>query len=212
MSNLIKGRGQAGQDSFVQWVLQNKRNGTFLEIGSNDPIEINNSYVLESEYGWRGIMVEYDSRYLKKYLEHRPSAIHVMEDATQVDYLEYLEQLAVSQKCVDYLQIDLEVSNDSTMGALNQVEKTMEAGYKYAVVTFETDVYQDVSNETRERSRQVFEKHGYKRVFADVKNDGLPYEDWYVHPDLVDMERIDRVCTEESMEWQEIMKRLEQAD
>lgn len=211
MSILIKGRGQAGQDSFVQWVLQKKRNGTFLEIGSNDPIEINNSYVLESEYGWRGIMVEYDSRYLKNYLQHRPTAIHIMEDATQVDYLEYLEQLAPPEKCVDYLQIDLEVSNDSTMGALNQVEKTMQAGYKYAVVTFETDVYQDVSNNTRERSRQVFEQHGYCRVFADVKNDGLPYEDWYVHPDLVDMERIDRVRTEESMEWRDILKRLEGA-
>lgn len=212
MSNLIKGRGQAGQDSYVQWVLQKKRNGTFLEIGSNDPIEINNSYVLESEYGWRGIMVEYDSKYLTSYKENRPTAIHVMEDATKVDYLEHLEQLAPPEKCVDYLQIDLEVSNDSTMSALNQVEKTMQAGYKYAVVTFEHDVYQDTKYETRPRSRQVFEQNGYQRIFSDVKNDGNPFEDWYVHPDLVDMERINRVRTEESMEWRDILKRLEQAD
>ena len=51
--------GQSGQDIFVQWALQEKRGGTFLEIGSNDPIQINNSYVLEKDYGWRGIMVEY---------------------------------------------------------------------------------------------------------------------------------------------------------
>ncbi len=209
MSNLIKGRGQAGQDVFVQWVLKKKVGGYFLEIGSNDPIQINNSYVLEKEYGWKGIMVEYDSRYLKRYLQERPTAIHVMEDATEVDYEEVLGELNPPQKVIDYLQIDLEVSNDSTMGALKQVEKTMMAGYKYAVVTFEHDMYQYVNNDTRARSRSIFENYGYVRVFSDIKNDGLPFEDWYVYPGLVDMERIGGVMTQESLEWQEILKRLE---
>jgi hypothetical protein len=211
MGVLINGRGQAGQDIFVQWVLKEKRGGYFLEIGSNDPIEINNSYVLETEYGWKGIMVEYRSSYLAQYLKHRPTAIHVMEDATEVDYEEYLLELSPLEKQVDYLQIDLEVSNDSTMGALYQVEKTMLAGYKYAVVTFEHDAYQDAANNTRARSREIFDRHGYIRIFSDVKNDDLPYEDWYVHPDLVDMSHIERVRTEESLEWKQIMECLRDA-
>jgi len=200
--------GQAGQDAFVQWVLKEKRNGHFLEIGSNDPIIINNSYVLENDYGWKGVMVEMVTDYLPKYLEHRPTAIHIMEDATQVDFNQVLQQLAPPEKLVDYLQIDLEVSNDSTMGALEQVEKTMQDGYKYAVVTFEHDVYADTTYDTRPRSREVFERNGYVRVFADVKNEGNAYEDWYVHPDLVDMARIEAVRTEESLEWQQILETL----
>ena len=210
MSVVTNFKGQAAQDAFVLWVLKGKRNGYFLEIGSNDPILINNTYLLESEYNWKGIMVEYMSNYLHKYLEHRPTAIHIMEDATQVDYNEVLEQLAPPEKVVDYLQIDLEVINESTIKALYQVEKTMLEGYKYAVVTFEHDIYASSVYDTRPRSREIFERHGYVRVFSDVKNANNPYEDWYVHPDLVDMSRIEQVRTEESLEWTDILERLRQ--
>ena len=47
--------GQAGQDKYVLTMLKNKTNGVFLEIGSNHPIKINNSYLLESKYDWKGI-------------------------------------------------------------------------------------------------------------------------------------------------------------
>ena len=59
--------GQAEQDKFVLNVLQGKKNGYFLEIGSYDPIEINNSYLLETKYDWKGIMVEIDSKFLSLY-------------------------------------------------------------------------------------------------------------------------------------------------
>jgi hypothetical protein len=208
MSVIENYKGQAGQDAFVLWALKGKRAGYFLEIGSNDPIEINNSYVLEKEYGWRGIMVEYMSTYLAKYLQHRPTAIHIMDDATQVDYLEALKTLNPPEKVVDYLQIDLEVSNDSTMGALKRVEETMAAGYRYAVITFEHDQYDINNHNTRARSRPIFESYGYVRVFSDVMNAGFPYEDWYVHPDLVDMSRIEAVRTDESLEWMAVLDRL----
>ena len=52
--------GQSEQDKFVLNILKNKKNGYFLEIGSNDPININNSYLLETKYDWKGIMVEYN--------------------------------------------------------------------------------------------------------------------------------------------------------
>lgn len=206
---IIEGfNGQAGQDAFTLWALNEKRDGYFLEIGSNDPIDINNTYVLENIYGWRGVMVEYHPKYLSKYLQHRPTAIHIIEDATQVDYIPVLEKLSPPGKCLDYLQIDLEVNNDSTMEALKRVEETMRAGYKYAVVTFEHDVYTEKHNNTRERSRPIFEAYGYKRVFEDVMNEGCAYEDWYVHPELVDMERIEPVRTSESLEWRDILDRL----
>ena len=50
---------QAGQDS---WVINeaffHKENGHFLEIGSADGLYINNTYILEKNYGWSGICIE----------------------------------------------------------------------------------------------------------------------------------------------------------
>tara|TARA_Y100000768_G_C23458310_1_gene442527 strand:+ start:252 stop:419 length:168 start_codon:yes stop_codon:yes gene_type:complete len=51
-------RGQSLQDKFVLNMLKYKKNGYFLEIGSNDPININNTYILEKDYEWNGIMVK----------------------------------------------------------------------------------------------------------------------------------------------------------
>jgi hypothetical protein len=66
--------------------LKEKQNGTFVEIGSCDPIIINNTYLLENEYKWRGIMIEYDDKYLSSYKEHRPNSYHVIKDATTINY------------------------------------------------------------------------------------------------------------------------------
>jgi len=58
-------QGQSRQDKFVVNVLKEKRNGYFLEIGSNHPIKINNTYVLEKNYNWKGIMIDYKSSFFK---------------------------------------------------------------------------------------------------------------------------------------------------
>jgi len=42
--------GQAEQDKFILNVLKEKKDGFFLEIGSNHPININNTFVLETKY------------------------------------------------------------------------------------------------------------------------------------------------------------------
>ena len=52
---------------------------------------------------------------------------------------------------------------------------------------FENDIYNTNFDNTRLKSREIFSKRGYVCVFEDVNNDDCPYEDWYVHPDLVDM-------------------------
>ncbi len=110
--------GQAGQDYFVLTMTKFKKNGTFLEIGSNDPIKINNTYTLEKNYNWRGVLVEYDPSYLPSYIEHRPNSIPMIQDATTIDYKSILENHDFPKE-MDYLQIDLEVENRSTLTVLD---------------------------------------------------------------------------------------------
>jgi hypothetical protein len=188
---------QACQDLFVLSVLNNKKNGYFLEIGSNEPISINNTYLLESQYDWKGIMVEYNSVYKPMYVEKRPNSIHVIQDATTVDYLKHL---APFPKDMDYLQVDLEVDNRSTLTTLELLDKTVFDTYRFATVTFEHDIYRGDYFNTRERSREIFQNRGYVLMFPDVKLSSCSFEDWYVHPELVDMKRLLPLRQTEPME------------
>ena len=77
--------GQAEQDKFVLNMLKNKKKGFFLEIGSNHPVNINNSYILEKNYEWTGIMIEYSDKWLNDYKKLRPNSIHIINTATKID-------------------------------------------------------------------------------------------------------------------------------
>ena len=185
--------GQAQQDKFVLNVLNEKKNGYFLEIGSNHPITINNTYLLETKYDWKGIMVEYDPKFLPLYKEYRGNSIHIINDATTIEYKHVFEKnnMPVS---VDYLQIDLEANNGSTIKTLHKLDNDIFDTYKFATVTFEHDIYHTNFDNTRLKSRDIFKKRGYICVFEDINNGiNYPYEDWYVHPDLVDMNYVNNL-------------------
>lgn len=50
---------QAGQDYWIFGeVFNEKRCGYFLDIGAHDGINISNTYLLESKYGWTGLCIE----------------------------------------------------------------------------------------------------------------------------------------------------------
>jgi len=186
-------QGQAQQDKFVLNILKEKKNGYFLEIGSNDPININNSYLLEKQYDWKGIMIEYNDFFLNSYKIHRPNSIHIINDATTVDYKNILEKNNMPLS-FDYLQIDLEAENGSTIQTLQKLDKEIFDTYKFATITFEHDIYHTNFDDTRLKSRDIFKKRGYVCVFEDINNQGVnPYEDWYVHPDLVDMNYVNNL-------------------
>jgi hypothetical protein len=204
---ILNYNSQVGQDKFVLSVLKNKKNGYFIEIGSNDPKLINNTFILEKDFNWSGIMVEYDGKWLQSYKETRTNSIHVIDDATKIDY----KTLFVNNKVphnIDYLQIDLDVCNRSTLDTLELFNNTIFDNYKFATITFEHDIYSGDHFNTRQTSRNIFLKRGYILVFPDVKNGSNAFEDWYVHPDLVDMNYINKVKTNESLEFNQIMSIL----
>ena len=187
---------QAGQDTFVCAVLNNKKNGKFLEIGANHPMNISNTYMLEKALGWTGLMVEYDPKFEELYKEHRTSE-YVICDARSLDFSNLVGDY-------DYLQIDLEVDNRSTLDVLRAVSKVMNA-HRFAVITFEHDKYRGDFFNTRQESRNILEERGYVLVFPDVKYGGLPFEDWWVHPDLVNMTYIAHIHRTISLEFTEIV-------
>ena len=143
--------------------------------------------------------------FLNEYKIHRPNSIHVIDDAQQIDYSLLLKTNNVPQN-IDYLQIDLDVDNYSTLNTLLKIDEQLFSEYKFATITFEHDIYSsddenDIWGITRKKSREIFENRGYVLIFPDVQ---LPsntsyrgkqcgaFEDWYVHPDLVDIDLINK--------------------
>jgi FkbM family methyltransferase len=56
--NFMSSKSQLFQDVFVLHVLNNKRNGFFIEFGATNGVSMSNTYMLEKEYGWKGILAE----------------------------------------------------------------------------------------------------------------------------------------------------------
>jgi FkbM family methyltransferase len=55
---LLKSKAQIFQDLFVLYVTNEKRQGFFVDFGATNGIELNNTYLLEKEYKWTGILAE----------------------------------------------------------------------------------------------------------------------------------------------------------
>lgn len=51
-------KSQIFQDLLVLSLLGEKRNGYFVEFGATNGVSLSNSYLLETTYGWRGILAE----------------------------------------------------------------------------------------------------------------------------------------------------------
>jgi FkbM family methyltransferase len=54
----LKSKAQLKQDMFVLDELGYKRNGYFVEFGATNGVDFSNTYLLETEMGWRGILAE----------------------------------------------------------------------------------------------------------------------------------------------------------
>lgn len=176
---------QCYQDMFVLSCLDGKFEGTYVEIGSGDPFISNNTALLETMFKWKGISLEIKEQDVDKFIEQRINPI-AEGDATEVDYDALFEEVNVGP-VFDYLQVDCEPPSIT----FKSLKKIPLFKYKFAVITFEHDNYnhsqQDYeNNKVMEESRKYLESYGYELVVNNISVDSEhPFEDWWVHPDLV---------------------------
>jgi len=177
---------QCYQDMFVLSALNGKMNGTYLEIGGGDPFNGNNTALLEQKFNWTGASIDFQQRFADAHLEKRKHKT-ICADALQVDYEKLLSEISVDN-VVDFLQLDCEPP-DVTYGIMEKIPFNK---YKFGVITYEHDHYIDVTNEYRQKSRDFLISKGYELVVANISpTDSAPFEDWWVHPDLVKKEIIE---------------------
>lgn len=66
---------QLGQDLWVLEETDNKKGGFFVDFGATDGITINNSYLLEKDYDWTGIVSEPNPAYFEDLSKNRQCVI-----------------------------------------------------------------------------------------------------------------------------------------
>jgi FkbM family methyltransferase len=74
ISLMSKSKSQLRQDLFVIFELEGKKNGYFVEFGATNGIELSNTYLLETEFSWTGILAEPARLWEAQLKANRPNA------------------------------------------------------------------------------------------------------------------------------------------
>ena len=170
---------QATQDLFVLQMLGNKKNGFYVEIGSGPPSDSNNTYMLEREFGWGGVSVEYDKNLVEFYNAQRKNK-SILGDATKLDYFAIFNEMNFPSQ-IDYLSLDIEPA----INTLKALRLLPHKEYRFSVITFEHDHYRWGDGVMLE-SRKFLRNIGYELVVSNLNVFGRDFEDWWIDPTIVD--------------------------
>lgn len=199
IETIIKNHSKHFQDMFVLSLFNGKSNGSYLEIGSGDPYVHNNTALLES-FGWKGISIDLSEALSYKFKENRQNTV-ICADATKIPFDNLLNTHCM-EPVIDYLQIDCdEVS-------IEVLKKMPFDTYKFGVITFEHDSYR-LGNERKDEARNILKQNGYKLVVPNVAfAEQHPYEDWYIHPDVIEFPKEMKTVKDVNFVWDYFMEPL----
>jgi hypothetical protein len=178
---------QRGQDLFVINILKEKKNGTFLDFGCRGPLDINNTYLLETAYNFSGLSFDIDANELSKW----HSSGRNYRNAILCDLMNNLDAAMdkinsfYTTTIIDYFSFDLE----PPLLTLDVLKRFPFDKYKFGIVTYEHDFYRGY--DTLGPSRKIFIENGYRKIkkeymhrFDEDKGIHLS-EDWWIHPEIV---------------------------
>jgi hypothetical protein len=179
---------QSHQDMFVLTVLNGKKNGTYLEIGAGNYFYGNNTLLLEEKFNWKGMGIDINKDHVLLYNQKRKNPCF-LKDATKINYIQFLDSLNFPYE-IDYLQLDCDPP-EITYQTLLTIPFNV---YKFAVITYEHDYYRDKTKSFQKKSKKYLESYGYVRIVNNICFDDYnSYEDWWVHPDLIDRNIINKM-------------------
>lgn len=167
----MKSCSQAGQDKWVLERMDNKRHGSYLEIGAWEPVLGNNTCLLQSDFKWWGLNIDRDPSFIPRW--NKANRNIVIMDALKVNWLELLE----GNTQIDYLSLDIDEDQ------MRFIELFPWDKVRFRLMTVEHDDYRFPGR--RDAIRKILVNAGYNLDVADVrawngKAMGPPFEDWWI--------------------------------
>ena len=181
----------AKQDEFVANILNFKKNGYCVDIGSCHSVYSNNTFAFQ-ELDWESLSVEIESSYNDSYSSTRKLGTHLNENALKVNYSEVLAENEFP-KSIDYISIDVDTLSLDVLKLIPFDE------YTFKVITIEHDGYL-YGDKYREPQRKFLDEMGYLLLCSNVyvEQNGYygkecPFEDWWIKPEEFDPELIEKI-------------------
>ncbi len=208
LRTLRNSRSQLRQDLFVLSELDFKRSGFFVEFGATDGIDLSNTYLLEKEFGWNGILAEPAKRWHKDLRNNRNSCIEtdcVWRDSNSILTFNEVNSAELST-IASYSSSDVHRQTRKHGNAYDVKTTSLEdllekhhapkridylsidtEGSEYEILSaFNFDKYQikiitceHNFTPTREKVFSLLTRNGYVRKFMKFSR----FDDWYVRTD-----------------------------
>lgn len=177
--------GGGGNESFVLSVLNEKREGYYVELGAFDSKKGSNTWLLENGFDWKGVSFDVLDHVKTDFNQNRknPCIIH---DATTFDFRKYFEDNNFPKQ-IDYLQVDMDAGYDdlgNEVGAdslcLKGLVNLPLSTYRFTIIQFEHDCMNNYKNvPDRDAQRAILSSYGYKLVQRH------PHEDWWIDSTVI---------------------------
>jgi FkbM family methyltransferase len=212
-ANLMNSKAQLLQDLLVLFFLRSKRNGFFVEFGATNGFDLSNTFVLEKQFGWRGILAEPAHCWHEALKKNRSAAIdlrcvwsetgHTMEfvEASHGE-LSTLSALAerdfntearqeTGRYPVETVSLNDLLRSHNSPTEIDYLSVDTEGSELAILSEFDFTKY-DVKILTvehnycepdRERIRELVEAHGLMRVFEPLSK----WDDWYIKRSILGM-------------------------
>jgi len=198
------------QDLFVLWVLREKRGGYFVDFGATDGIELSNSYLLETKYGWNGIVAEPAKDWHASLRRNRQCSVEfdcVSDRSGSVVSFDETPGLGLStmasfadddrhaESRQDSVRYDVRtvslndlLQRHDAPGSIDYISIDTEGSELSILGAFDFQAYKPsivtVEHNFVDAKRgaifEVMTRNGYKRHFEALSM----FDDWYVHQDI----------------------------
>lgn len=207
LQHLRKSKSQLRQDLFVLSQLGFRRNGFFVEFGATNGVDLSNTYLLEKEFGWSGILAEPARCWHNDLRKNRTAAIIESKciwknsgSTLKFNEVEVAELSTINS----FSEADVHRSDrrngrtyDVKTISLNELLEIHRAPHTVDYLSIDTEgsefeilnsfdfsrhIFRTITCEhnftpMRERILELLSRNGYERVYQSLSK----FDDWYVH-------------------------------
>jgi len=199
---------QLGQDALVLWLLDQKANGYFVEFGAADGVNISNTFLLEKDYGWSGILCEPARVYKDRLITNRKCTIVdkcvYSKSGDVISFFEseneelstissYKESDLHSVSRINGLTYEVEtislsdlLNNFCAPDIIDYLSMDTE-GSEFDIIN-EYDFSRHINiitvehnySDNREKIKNFLEEKNFIRIFDSISE----WDDWYIHTEI----------------------------
>jgi FkbM family methyltransferase len=209
IENYKQSRSQILQDIFVLAVLDSKKNGYFVEAGASDGLDCSNTFLLEKNFDWNGLLIEPSKLGFNKIASNRKaSAINFALFSASGLSMKFRETVSPGLSSLsdfsnnDYMssqrvdKLVYQVETITLQDALNNAgapkvvdflsldtegsEFEILKNFDFNSYSFSVITVEHAFSEQREKVYELLTSNGYQRVLSDIS----VYDDWYINEKL----------------------------